>query len=168
MANRDSDDWVPYFSSDRWQIVFEFFFLLLSLAIAVAFVAVVHLKGTAFALDRNTKALMLAAAGGFLGGWAFDAKWFYRVTARGKSDQYPYRWQRHKFYWRILTPFLAGLGAFAVYLLASSKVLPIVVADAGSGRAAFGISFFLGYFSDMVFSRLAAWTERLLPKGKPS
>lgn len=156
------NDCVPFFKSKKSQIVFEFWFLVVSFCIAAAAVYFV-----ARFESGSMRPLLLAALGGFLGGWTFDAKWFYRVTARGKDDQHKHSWQRHKFYWRILIPFVAGLISFAAYLLASSEALPIQVKDPHSGRIAFGLTYFLGLFTDIILSRLAKWTESLVPNGGP-
>lgn len=162
MTSNHDNDCVPFFSNDKKQLVFEFFYLivifLLALAAAVA-TRYFDLQGT---LDKASATVTYAALGGFLGGWAYDAKWFYRVTARGRHDQHPYLWQRHKFYWRMLIPFVAGAIAFAIFMLISSGNFVLTMRDVGSGRAAFGLSFFFGFFSDLVLSRIAKWTEKTL------
>jgi hypothetical protein len=117
-------------------------------------------------MEYRNKVFVFALLGGFLGGWVYDTKWFYRVTARGKDDQHKYKWQCHKFYWRVLTPFLSSLVAFVTYVLVASGVFPIVIKGSGAASAAFSICFLFGYFSDLVLSRLAAWAEELLPKLK--
>lgn len=162
MSAQSEPDFTPFFKNDTHQVVFEFAYLCVSLLMATSLTAWLHFNAISLGLDSGSKALLLSALGGFIGGWTYSAKWFYRVTARGKDDQYKWRWQPHKFYWRILTPPLAGLIAFDVYLLASSRVLPFVVENPTSGRVAFGLSFVLGHFSDLVLSRCAKWAEKVL------
>lgn len=115
-------------------------------------------------LQHQDKLILFAIAGGFLGGWVYDTKWFYRVTARGKNDQYKFPWQPHKFYWRIFTPFLSSLVALSTLMLAYSDFLPIAIKSKDSARAAFAICFLFGYFSDLLLSRLASWAEKIIPR----
>jgi|TARA_Y100000296_G_C5105222_1_gene222184 hypothetical protein len=63
-----------------------------------------------------------------------------------------------------MTPFLASLVAFSTYLLASADFFPFSLKEKESARTAFAICFLLGYFSDLVLSRLAAWAEKIVPK----
>jgi hypothetical protein len=159
-------DCVPFFSDDKTQIVFEFFYLVSIFLAAAALMVCLQLFGKSFGLSHPDKLSLFALLGGFFGGWVYDAKWFYRVTARGKSNQYAFPWQPHKFYWRILTPFLAGLVAFATFSLAMAEFVPIAIKNKDSARSAFALCFLLGYFSDLVLSRLAAWAEKIIPKTK--
>ncbi len=156
---------VPFFSSDQNQIRFEFWYLVVLFTLASAVMIFLQFCGNVIGLRHADKLLIFAVFGGFFGGWVYDAKWFYRVTARGKNNQYNFPWQPHKFYWRVLTPFLAGVVAFATFLLATSDFLPIVIKSKNSARSAFAICFLLGYFSDLVLSRLAAWAEKVIPTG---
>jgi len=156
-------DCVPFFKNDKTQIQFEFWYLVVVFLIAVCAMLLIQLFASSI-LAHADKLAIFAVIGGFLGGWVYDAKWFYRVTARGRSNQYKFPWHPHKFYWRILTPFLTSLVAFCTYLLACSDFLPIAVKHRDSARTAFAICFLLGYFSDLVLSRLAAWAERFVPK----
>ena len=157
-------DCVPFFKDDKSQIQFEFWYLVALIGLSTGAMLFLQLYCTAERLRHADKLVIFAVIGGFLGGWVYDAKWFYRVTARGRSNQYKFPWHPHKFYWRVLTPFLASLVAFATYLLATADFLPIAIKDKDSARAAFAICFLLGYFSDLVLSRLAAWAERFVPK----
>lgn len=161
LAGRDC---VPFFNSEKTQIVFEFFYLLVMLALACTAILLIQLFSGCVGLRHADKLSIFAVLGGFLGGWVYDAKWFYRVTARGKNNQYAFSWQPHKFYWRVLTPFLSSLVAFSTFVLATSDFFPIAIKNKDSARTAFAICFFLGYFSDLVLSRLAAWAERVIPK----
>lgn len=155
---------VPFFKSDKSQIVFEFFYLVFLLVTTCTGLFVAQIYGMNFGLQHHDKLILFALGGGFLGGWVYDTKWFYRVTARGKDDQYKFLWQPHKFYWRIFTPFLASLVALASFLLATSDFLPIVIKSKESAKSAFAICFLFGYFSDLLLSRLAAWAEKIIPK----
>lgn len=159
MPESNSDNCVPFFPTDRRQIVFEFFYLIGTLFLALGATAGVRYFSLNGSLDQSSAISIYAALGGFLGGWTYDAKWFYRVTARGRDDQHAQTWQRHKFYWRVLIPFVAGTIAFAVFMLVSSGNFVFAIRDVSSGRTAFGSTFFLGYFSDLVLSRIAKWTE---------
>lgn len=155
---------VPYFKNDKNQIVFEFFYLLLLLIIGCTSVAAIQFYGNEMGVSHSNKQMLFALLGGFLGGWVYDAKWFYRVTARGKNNQYKFLWQSHKFYWRILTPFLSALVAFAAFLLILSDILPVVIKNKESAKISFSVCFLFGYFSDLLLSRLAAWAEKIIPK----
>ncbi|WP_455825106.1 hypothetical protein [Pseudomonas graminis] len=155
---------VPFFDTDKSQIKFEFFYLIFLLVVAMSLLGLVQFK--IWSLAYNNKMFVYALVGGFLGGWVYDTKWFYRVTARGRSDQYKYPWQCHKFYWRVLTPFLSSVVAFVTYLLIASGMFPIVMKSASAASTAFSMCFMFGYFSDLVLSRLAAWAEEILPKAK--
>lgn len=157
-------DCVPFFKADKDQIKFEFWYLASLFCLACGAILIVQIFGSRVGLSHPDKLAIFAVFGGFLGGWVYDAKWFYRVTARGKNNQYAFPWQPHKFYWRILTPFLSSIVAFATFLLGTSDFLPIAIKNKESARAAFSMCFLLGYFSDLVLSRLAAWAEKILPK----
>lgn len=157
-------DCVPFFQSDKTQIKFEFWYLIFLFFASTCTVLILQLFGARWGLAHSDKLALFGVLGGFLGGWVYDAKWFYRVTARGKRDQYGFPWQPHKFYWRVLTPFLAGLVAYATFLLATADFLPVAIKNKESARAAFAICFLLGYFADLVLSRLAAWAEKIVPK----
>lgn len=159
-------DCVPFFSSDKSQITFEFWYLVTLFIISVSTILFVQILAPSLGLMHKDKISILAFLGGLLGGWVYDTKWFYRVTARGKRDQYGFPWQPHKFYWRVFTPFLSGMVAFAAFLLISIEFLPISIKNKESAKAAFSICFLLGYFSDLVLSRLAAWAEKVIPKVK--
>ncbi|AZD93128.1 MULTISPECIES: hypothetical protein [Pseudomonas] len=169
-ANDDRDkgiggrECVPYFKTNKGQIIFEFWYLVVLLVAAAIIMFLIQFGF--MRVEYNNKVFVYALFGGFLGGWVYDAKWFYRVTARGKDDQYKYLWQCHKFYWRVLTPFLSCLVAFVTYILISSGIFPIVLKNSSAAGAAFSICFIFGYFSDLVLSRLAAWAEEFLPKIK--
>ena len=155
---------VPFFKKDQSQIVFEFFYLVFLFFIVCSGVLAIQLYGAKYGLQHQDKLILFALAGGFLGGWVYDTKWFYRVTARGKNDQYKFPWQPHKFYWRVFTPFLSSLVALATFMLASSDFLPIAIKSKESAKAAFAICFLFGYFSDLLLSRLASWAEKIIPK----
>lgn len=151
--NDERDDLVPYFRSNKGQIIFEFIYLIFLLTICVALAIGLHLH--ILDVPDRTKLLSMAALGGVLGGWTFDAKWFYMVTAKGKDNEKKWSWEYHKFYWRILTPFVSGILSFALYLLGNSGVVKISIGDGESSSAAFSFCFIMGYFSDNLMSKLS-------------
>lgn len=157
-------DCVPFFNKDKTQIVFEFFYLVFLFIVACLAIFILQIKSVELGINHDNKLALFALLGGFLGGWVYDAKWFYRVTARGKHDQYGFPWQPHKFYWRIMTPFLSALVAFSTYMLLDAGLLPIELKNKDSAKVAISICFLLGYFSDLVLSRLAKWAEKIVPK----
>ena len=160
MENNNIDnELVPFFKSRSQQIKFEFFYLIITFLLSVITIFLIHFKIGIFEVENNSKLLFYALIGGFLGGWTLDAKWFYRTTARGKHNQYKSIWESHKFYWRILIPFLSALIAFIIFILISTDSLPFVIKNKDSGRVAFGFSFLFGYFSDIVMSKFSKWLE---------
>ncbi|MDM3841388.1 hypothetical protein ACK6V9_16180 [Proteus mirabilis] len=160
MSERHNDI-VPFFKSDKQQIIFEFSYLIVLFILGCFFATLFQ-----FFLNLNyaNKISLFSLLGGFFGGWTYSAKWFYRVTARGKNNQYNFPWEAHKFYWRIFIPFLAALVAFCSYTIISPDTLVSAIKGHGKVKIAFSICFILGYFSDLVLSRLASWAEKLLPK----
>lgn len=163
-ASLQGRDCVPFFKDDKSQIVFEFGYLIVLFVLSCGTMLWLQLYGSCVGIKHADKFVLFALIGGFLGGWVYDAKWFYRVTARGKNNQHGFPWHPHKFYWRILTPFLSSVVALATLLLATSDLLPIAIKHKESARMAFSICFILGYFSDLVLSRLASWAEKIIPK----
>ncbi|NIF21359.1 hypothetical protein [Candidatus Pantoea multigeneris] len=157
----NDDEVVPYFKSDSAQIKFEFIYLITLFITGCFFAFLFQFK---LEISYNNKISLFSILGGFFGGWAYNAKWFYRVTARGKSNQYSFPWESHKFYWRIFIPFLSALVAFCSYTILSPETLISSIKGHGKSKVAFSICFVLGYFSDLVLSRLASWAEKLLPK----
>ncbi|MAA63792.1 MAG: hypothetical protein CL581_03285 [Alteromonadaceae bacterium] len=160
-----SNEVVPFFKSTTSQIKFEFWYLVILLVASSSLLVLIQLKGSCFGIEHENKVIFFAIIGGFLGGWVYDTKWFYRVTARGRDNQHAHPWHSHKFYWRVLTPFLAALVSFSTYLLASMDVFPIVINNSDSAKVSFAVCFLLGYFSDLVLSGLAKWAESFIPKG---
>jgi hypothetical protein len=152
---------VPFFKTPESQIFFEFIYLIGLLFLAVFIIVSFHFD-LFFVITHHSKVLIYAAVGGFLGGWTYDAKWFYRVTARGRKNQYKEIWEEHKFYWRILIPFVSGLVAFAFFCLISSDNIPISLKNKYTGTSSYGLCFLLGYFSDVVMSFFAKWLESKL------
>lgn len=134
---------VPFFSGKDCQIKFEFFYLVLLFAMIVICVSATGVSASLGWLGVSKASSIYSALGGLLGGWAYDAKWFYRVTARGKHNQYKQTWQQHKFYWRILIPFVAGSIAFAVYALFSSGLFLVRVDHANTAQLGSGLAFCL-------------------------
>lgn len=149
----ERDDLVPYFKTNKSQIIFEFFYLIALVTCCVVLVLLIHLQ--VFMLEPRTKLLAFAALGGILGGWTFDAKWFYMVTAKGKDNEKKWNWEYHKFYWRIFTPFVAGILSFSLFMLGNSGVVQIKIGSGDSSAAAFSFCFVMGYFSDILMSKLS-------------
>lgn len=157
----DPDEVVPYFESECSQIKFEFCYLIALFVLGCLFAFLFQFK---LDISYNEKVSLFSILGGFFGGWVYNTKWFYRVTARGKNNQHKFPWESHKFYWRIFIPFLAALVAFCSYTILSPDAFISSIKGHGKSKIAFSICFILGYFSDLVLSRLASWAEKLLPK----
>ena len=151
---------VPFFETNENQIKFEFFYLIVLFFIGCIFTSISQFSSFSYA----NKVSLLSILGGFWGGWVYNTKWFYRVTAKGKNNQYNFLWEPHKFYWRIFIPFLAALVAFCSYTIISPNSLILSIKGHGKAKIAFSFCFVLGYFSDSVLNRLAYWAESLLPK----
>jgi hypothetical protein len=90
----------------------------------------------------------LAFAGGALGGTLFGLKWLYHSVAKGL-------WSIDRRLWRLFTPWNSGVLAIAFVALVNADFLRILnksVLDQPSG--VFGVSFLVGYFSDMTIGKL--------------
>lgn len=97
-----------------------------------------------------------SSLGGLLGGVLFDLKWLYHSVARG-------RWHRDRRLWRLFTPPISAGLAFAVILLGTGGVLPLIDGDQlRSPPAAMGVSFLVGYFSDLTIGSMASLAKRIL------
>jgi len=164
MTDETDKEIVPYFRSNKTQITFEFFYILITFIVATTMMTLIHFKIGIFSIDHNSKILVYSFIGGFLGGWTLMSKWFYRTTARGKNNQHPNLWESHKFYWRILTPFVSALIAFSIFILVSTDSLPLSIQTKESAKVAFGFSFIFGYFSDIMMSKLSKWIESAMDK----
>lgn len=70
-------------------------------------------------------------------------------------------WRPGRLYWRLFTPPISALVAFAVYLAGVSGAIFVKIENS-SGAFAFSFCFILGYFSDAVVSKMANWVESLL------
>lgn len=147
------DDLVPFFKSNKSQIIFEFFYILTFLLVCVAIIISIHLSY--LVLDERSKHLAYAALGGLLGGWTFVAKWFYMVTAKGRDNEKRWSWEYHKFYWRMLTPFVAGLLSFSIFLLGDAGIIQVKIGSNNSAAVAYAFCYVMGYFSDIVMSKLS-------------
>lgn len=163
--NLDVSKFVPFFKEGKNQIIFEFFYLLVTFALCTGFIFSLFTAEWTFfkSFDDGKRTLILSFLAGYLGGWAFVAKWFYRVTARGRDDQYTTIWQSSKFYWRILSPVISALIAFTTYLLVISDFFPLELKNGLDNKTAFAFSFLLGYFSDIILTKLSKWIENVVP-----
>jgi len=110
----------------------------------------------------ESKWYLYAGLGGLLGGWAYDVKWFYRAIGRGKNNQHPWKYEENKFYWRIFVPFLSAVTGFSFFALIISDMFQLITTKKISGATAYSFSFVTGYFSDIVYSKLANWFEDIL------
>lgn len=156
LNSNDNEEFIFYFKTKKSQILFEFWYLVVIFIVFAIVLFLINLN--VIPLNFSTKRALYSFFGGFYGGWVFDTKWFYRVTARGKNNQKTCKWEAHKIYWRILTPFLSATLSFAIYAVTISNIIPFITVNANSGMAAFGFSFVMGCFSDIAFNKLVEWT----------
>ncbi len=150
---------VPFFKTSSIQIKFEFIYLLSFVIISCILLFTVQVGVVTF-IDYTTKVYLYSVIGGALGGWAYSVKWFYRVIGRGKDNQLRWTWETNKFYWRISVPILSGISSLALFTLAVSNILPFIKIEEFTGSSSFGFSFLVGYFTDVIFSKLATWIEK--------
>ncbi len=160
----NDEDFIFYFSDKKKQILFEFWFIITIFLFTIIFLALLALD--IFQIKLTIRNLFVSGLSGMLGGIIFVAKWFYRVTARGKNNQYCEYWEPHKIYWRILTPIVSSCVALTIYALATRDVLPIKSLNNNSGYVAFGFSFLVGYFSDMFLSMLVDFVSTICNTNK--
>ncbi len=153
---------ISFFKKEQTQIYFEFTYLVLALLSSCTLMLLIYFG--ILPLLSPQKCYLYSALGGFLGGWTYDAKWFFRVTARGKSGKSPWLWDPNKIYWRLLTPFISSVVGFAVYLSALTDVVPVLSITPLSGKSAFTFSYIAGYFSDIAIGKLADTADSLFGK----
>ena len=110
-------------------------------------------------LSRRTLQLMaegqLAVSAGLFGGTIFSLKWLYHSVAKGS-------WHLDRRIWRLSTPFISSGLALAVIALIRSETLRVlnpVVTHSVSGIL--GLSFLVGYFSDITVGKLNELAEVL-------
>lgn len=156
-----SDNYVYFFKSLDEQLKFEFFYLIGVFIIGCIGLLIIR-QDIYFHFSKESKWYLYAGLGGLLGGWAYDVKWFYRVIGRGRNNQYPWNYEKNKFYWRIFVPFLSAVTGFTFFTLIISGMFPLVTIKKISGASSFSFSFVTGYFSDIVYSKLANWFESIL------
>lgn len=168
MENKLEKKYIFFFKDDKSQIKFEFTYLLVLLAMCSLALFVLYIIPIEY-FNTSSKKYLYSIIGAFMGGWAYDAKWFYRVTAKGKDNQYKTGWEPNKFYWRILTPFLSSIVGFAFYIIVISRIIPFIVINSNSNTTALGFSFIFGYFSDMAIGKMSDWVCKILGnKEEPS
>lgn len=86
---------------------------------------------------------------GCVGGITFSIKWLVHAVATGK-------WHQDRRYWRLLIPWLGGVYALAVLMLASGGYLGAPsTGTAGIVAASPALAFLVGYFSDGVSGLLS-------------
>ena len=142
------------------QIKFEFFYLLATLFFCLALLLlcifdIIQLN-TQLQIDS-----LYSFIGGFLGGWCFDTKWFYRVTAKGKNDQKSWNWQPHKIYWRLFLPWISAVSSMMFYFLILSNIIPILSISQKTIYLTLGLSFVFGYLGDNIFATITNWFEKV-------
>jgi hypothetical protein len=174
------------FKDEKSQINFEFAYLIVTLVITCLLLWLIYQDFLCFIKDIDKK-FYYAFLGAFLGGWAFDAKWFYRgIAGREKvkdkekeedkatgkekeKEKHPEetgKWNPNRFYWRMLIPFISAVVGFSFYLIVKAKLIPFIEINQTSGSVAFGFSFIFGYFSDMAIGKMSDWICAIMPKDK--
>lgn len=168
-----------YYATHRTQICVEAVYLFVLFIAAVTLLLLTHCG--VFTSDEATKTCFIAYFGGLLGAWSFTTKWFYRSVARIghnpsqilTSTGVPFSystdrrhdddesWNPKRLYWRIFTPFVASMFAFAFVLTFWSDFF-FVQLRIESEKVAFGITYFLGYFSDALISKVATKIDHLI------
>lgn len=145
-------------------IVHEYTYLALCILLGFAFAAgaVAELEGLRIIGGMPTVSsgaaqligsAILTFAGGMLGGTLFSLKWLYHAVAKGM-------WSLDRRIWRLATPLISGVLAVAVLALLRSDVLHLfnaAVVDHPAGI--FGVSFLVGYFSDVTVAKLNELAE---------
>ena len=148
------------FKTDESQQWFELVYLVFFLAVCLGVLCMVKYDCLTW-IKASEKCLYYAFIGGLLGGWTFDAKWFYRVTARGRNNQYKESWEEHKIFWRLLVPIISGVVALSFYTLVSTGFISVFSGDRISNRSALGIGFLFGYFSDSTIAKMGELVDTL-------
>ena len=96
---------------------------------------------------------------GMLGGTIFALKWLYHTVARQS-------WHLDRRLWRIFTPHISGGLAFAfVALIASGMFRIFDRKSVESLSLVIGVSFVVGYFSDMAVAKLSEIAGTLFGTG---
>jgi hypothetical protein len=159
--NLTNENHLFFFKTPSNQLCFEFFYLIGILILSCIFLLIIH-NDFLITFSQESKWYLYAALGGLLGGWAYDVKWFYRVIGRGKNNQHPWKYERSKFFWRIFVPLLSAVTGISFFALVISDIFPLITIKNISGASAYSFSFVTGYFSDIVYSKLANWFENIL------
>jgi hypothetical protein len=102
----------------------------------------------------------LAFGAGMVGGTLFGLKWLYHSVAKGI-------WHLDRRLWRLSTPWISAGLALAVLALLRSDALrlfnPVIVRSPGG---VFGVSFLVGYFSDITIGKLNELADVLFAPGR--
>jgi len=102
----------------------------------------------------------LAAGAGMLGGTVFSLKWLYHAVAKGQ-------WHLDRRIWRLSTPFISAGLALAVLALVRAEALRVLNPSFTRSIAGnLGLSFLVGYFSDMTIGKLNELAEVLFAPAK--
>jgi hypothetical protein len=111
-------------------------------------------------LSRILSDAALAFGGGIVGGTLFSIKWLYHSVAKGI-------WHLDRRLWRISTPWISAGLAIAVLALLRSDALrlfnPVIVR---TPAGVFGVSFLVGYFSDITIGKLNELADVLFAPGR--
>ena len=149
---RDQYEWKTRYPSDAvFQIRCEGAYLFLVL-VASLFLIFACWQGFLFSYLALTpeqivslKKYTFYAASGMLGGVVFGIKFFYRVVARGF-------WHQDRRIWRIMSPILAMILAFATGTLIDANLFAI--RGPTSTPAFVSIGFLTGYFADQANAKM--------------
>ncbi|GEM_PF-1998178 len=150
---------LTHFKTSVNQVYFEFIYLVFILAAACTLLLLLYNDSPWFSWADNT-VWFYSIIGAFLGGWVYDAKWFYLCTSLGKNNEFiAFKWDPNKFYWRILIPFISAVLGFTFYIIVRAGIIPFMTLG-GSNIEAFGFSFIFGYFSEVTVSKIASWVKK--------
>lgn len=150
---------LTHFKDPVNQVYFEFIYLVALLAIASVLLLLLY-NGSPLFNWADNKSYFYSIIAAFLGGWTYDAKWFYLSTSMGKSNEFEaFKWSPNKFYWRMLIPFISAILGFSFYILVKANLIPFMTLG-NSNIQAFGFSFAFGYFSEVTVEKIASWVKK--------
>jgi hypothetical protein len=113
-------------------------------------------QGNWAAVWRLTAKPALSFAAGGLGGTLFGYKWLYHAVAKGM-------WHLDRRLWRIFTPVISAILAASFVALVSADVFRLLNKDVVQTLPGlYGVSFLVGYFSDITIGKLNEVAQVLL------
>ncbi len=65
---------MPFFETDKSQIIFEFFYLVILFFITLITTFLLQIFSSKWGVVYSDKVMIFSIFGGFLGGWVYDAK----------------------------------------------------------------------------------------------